>query len=121
MEDSMADTSRDDLLETLEVITIAQLRAIRRLRLSPKGRRKAAGTDASRRVSSMEMVYDILKSEGRPVHISAILAAIKKRFAVELDRESVVSAITKRIARHDRFMRTAPNTFALIPDREEPR
>jgi hypothetical protein len=67
----------------------------------------------------MDMVFDILKREGRPVHINDILSGVKKRFDVELDRESVVSAITKRIARQDRFMRTAPNTFALIPDREE--
>lgn len=72
-------------------------------------------------MSSMDMVVDILKREARPVHINDILAAIQKRFAVDLDRESVVSAISKRVARHDRFMRTAPNTFALIPDQEEPR
>ena len=38
---------------------------------------------------------------------------------VDLDRESVVSAISKRVARHDRFIRTGPNTFALIPDPED--
>lgn len=117
----MADTHRDDLLEVLEALTIAQLRAIRRLRLSPQTKRKTAGAEGGRRVSSMEMVYDILKRESRPVHITDVLAAVKKRFGVELDRESVVSAISKRIARQDRFMRTAPNTFALIPEREEPR
>jgi len=65
------------------------------------------------------MVIDILKREGRPLHISDILAAVQKRFGVELDRESVVSAMSKRVARQDRFMRTAPNTFALIPERED--
>lgn len=114
----MADTDRDDLLEVLEAVTVAQLRAIRRLRLSPQVKRKPTG-GGSRRASSMEMVYDILKRESRPVHITEILAAIKRRFGVELDRESVVSAISKRVARQDRFMRTAPNTFALIPERGE--
>jgi hypothetical protein len=117
----MADTHRDDLLEVLEALTVAQLRAIRRLRLSPQIKRKTAGAEGARRVSSMEMVFDILKREARPVHITDVLAAVKKRFGVELDRESVVSAISKRIARQDRFMRTAPNTFALIPEREDPR
>jgi hypothetical protein len=65
------------------------------------------------------MVEDILRHEGRPLHITDILAGVHKRFGVELDRESVVSAISKRVARQDRFMRTAPNTFALIPEREE--
>lgn len=117
----MPDTHRDDLLEALEAVAVAQLRAIRRLRRSPQMKRKSAATEGARRVSSMEMVYDILKREARPVHITDVLAAVKKRFGVELDRESVVSAISKRIARQDRFMRTAPNTFALIPEREEPR
>lgn len=117
----MPDTPRDDLLDALEAITKAQLRAIRRLRLSPQMKRRSTASEGARRVSSMEMVYDILKREGRPVHITDVLSAVKKRFGVDLDRESVVSAISKRIARQDRFMRTAPNTFALIPEREEPR
>ncbi len=117
----MAETHRDDLLEVLEALTAAQLRAIRRLRLSPQIKRRLPGGEGVRRVSSMEMVYDILRRESRPVHINEVLSAVKKRFGVELDRESVVSAISKRIARQDRFMRTAPNTFALIPEREEAR
>jgi hypothetical protein len=67
----------------------------------------------------MDMITDILRREARPLHITEILAAVQKRFAVELDRESVVSAISKRVARQDRLMRTAPNTFALIPERED--
>ncbi len=117
----MADTPRDDLLEVLEALSMAQLRAIRRLRLSPRTKRKTDTAEGSRRVSSMEMVYYILMREGRPVHITDILAAVKKRFGVQLDRESVVSAISKRVARQDRFLRTAPNTFALIPEREQSR
>ena len=115
----MADTPRDDLLEILEAMSRAQLRAIRRLRLSPKAKSKAGATAEGRRVSGMDMVIDILTREGRPRHITDILAAVQKRFGVELDRESVVSAISKRVARQDRFMRTAPNTFALIPERED--
>ena len=65
-------------------------------------------------------VSGILRYEsGRPLHITDILAGVQKRFGVELDRESVVSAMSKRVARQDRFMRTAPNTFALIPERED--
>lgn len=65
------------------------------------------------------MIEDILRRENCPLHITDILSAVLKRFDVELDRESVVSAISKRVARQDRFMRTAPNTFALIPERED--
>src|SRR5438093_7299146 len=119
MEGSMADTPRDDLLEILEAVSRAQLRAIRRLRLSPKSKSKAGSAAEGRRLSGMDMIIDILQREGRPLHISDILAAVQKRFNIELDRESVVSAMSKRVARQDRFMRTAPNTFALIPERED--
>jgi len=119
MEDNMADTPRDDLLEILEAVSRAQLRAIRRLRLAPPVKSKAGGRAEAGRMSGMDMVTDILQREGGPLHITDILAAVEKRFGVELDRESVVSAMSKRVARQDRFMRTAPNTFALIPERED--
>lgn len=115
----MPDSPRDDLLDILEAVSRAQLRALRRLRLAPKTKLKGRGTAEGRRISGMSMVEDILRHEGHPLHITDILAAVHKRFGVELDRESVVSAISKRVARQDRFMRTAPNTFALIPEREE--
>lgn len=115
----MTDTPRDDLLDILEAVSRAQLRAIRRMRRSPKTKAKAATKAEGGRLSGMDMVTDILQREARPLHISDILAAVQKRFGVQLDRESVVSAMSKRVARQDRFMRTAPNTFALIPDRED--
>jgi hypothetical protein len=119
MEDRMADSPRDDLLDILEAVSRAQLRAIRRLRLSPKAKSKTGTKAEGGRVSGMDMVTDILRRENQPLHITDILAAVHKRFGVELDRESVVSAMSKRVARQDRFMRTAPNTFALIPEPED--
>lgn len=117
----MADNTRDDLLDILEAVSRAQLRAIRRLRLSPKAKFKRGTQEEGGRMSGMDMVTDILRRESQPLHISDILAAVQKRFGVELDRESVVSAMSKRVARQDRFMRTAPNTFALIPEPEDAR
>jgi hypothetical protein len=117
----MADSTRDDLLDILEAVSRAQLRAIRRLRLSPRGKSKPGMKGEGGRVSGMDMVTDILRRENQPLHITHIIAAVQKRFGVELDRESVVSAISKRVARQDRFMRTAPNTFALIPEPEDAR
>lgn len=115
----MPDLSRDDLLDALEAVSKAQLRAIHRLQRAPKPKRKGAATAEGRRLSGMDMIEDILRREGRPRHITDLLAAVQKRFGVALDRESVVSAVSKRVARQDRFLRTAPNTFALIPQRED--
>ena len=94
----------------------AQLRAVRRLRSSPAASRRTAATSGKPEKESMsqiDMAYDIL-STGQPLHINEILAAIKKRFKAEVDRESLVSAISKRVARGDRFRRAGRNTFALL-------
>ena len=62
----------------------------------------------------MDMVYDVLSSAGRPLHITEILRLIYKRFGLQLNRESVVSALIKRVHSRDRFVKVGPNTFALI-------
>ena len=62
------------------------------------------------------MAYVILKKARAPLHISELLARIQASFQVRVDRESLVSALTKKVARGDRFLRTAKNTFGLRPE-----
>lgn len=62
----------------------------------------------------MDMVYDILIKHKRSMHVDDIIAALEIAFAVKVDKESLVSALSKRVARHDRFVKTAPNTFGLL-------
>ena len=50
----------------------------------------------------------------QPLHVSDIIARIATRFGVTVDRESLVSALTKRVVRGDAFVRTGKNTFTLI-------
>ena len=52
------------------------------------------------------------------MHISEILALAAQRHGVALDRESIVSALAKRVARKDRFVRTGPNMFSVLPETE---
>ncbi len=114
----MPNDSRDDLIDILEAVSKAQLRTLRRLRRSPRQEARPADEKSKRSMSQIYMAYDILRTASRPMHISEIMAAVSKRFGVTLDRESIVSAITKRVARKDRFMRTGPNQFSLLPDTE---
>lgn len=106
---------RDTILEAVEECLDAQLRAVRRLRRGGSQSREAAvqkkGPKESR--SQVDLAYDILKEVAQPLHISEILSRIKTRFGCQIDRESLVSALTKRVARADRFVRTGKNTFAL--------
>ena len=112
----MTDNFRDDILDILEAVSEGQLRIIRKLR-QPRARQTPSRDEREpKRMSHVDIVHDILQSARRPLHISEILQLASKRFGVDLDRESVVSALAKRVARKDRFVRTAPNTFALLPE-----
>lgn len=90
----------------------AQLRALRSLTPSsaspeaPRRGRPPSGT------SQVDTVFDILCTAGSPLHIDEILKAAARKHK-QLGRESVVSALTKYVKKQQRFVRTAPNTFAI--------
>jgi hypothetical protein len=71
--------------------------------------------------SQMSMAYDILVKAQKPLHVSEIIARAKDDFNVDLDRESIVSAIIKKVKSGRMFKRVAPNTFTILdssPDRK---
>jgi hypothetical protein len=114
----MPNNIREDLIEVLEAVSKAQLNMLRRLRRSPRPEVLPAGAKPQKSMSQIDIVYDILHRAGRPLHISEIITLVDKRHGVTLDRESIVSAIAKRVARKDRFVRTGPNVFSVLPDTE---
>ena len=65
------------------------------------------------RMSQMRMITDILSSSAAPLHVAEIIRQAKKRFGVTLDRESMVSALSKKVKKGMTFIRTGPNTFGL--------
>ena len=97
------------VLHAFEISLEAQLRAVRRLRSGPP-----PAKPARKGMSQVEYVYDILQRAGQPLHINQILERIEKLHGQRLDRESVVSALVKKVQRHDRFLRPAKNTFAVL-------
>lgn len=64
--------------------------------------------------SQMSTIYDILISAQKPLHVTEIIVRAKQDFKVDLDRESVVSALTKKVKSGRMFTRVAPNTFAIL-------
>ena len=111
------DPIRDTILETVEACLDAQLRAVRKLR-STSSTDSSAGVSPSEAKnikgrSQLDMAFAILKEEGRPLHVNELLERIHARFGLRVDRESLVSALTKRVLRADRFVRTEKNTFGL--------
>lgn len=101
---------REVILEAMETGLEAQLRAVRKLR---KPAPPATGAQREKGLSQTDMAYDILLKARRPLHVSQIIERAAKLHGARLDRESLVSALVKRVARGDRFVRTEPNTFAL--------
>ena len=67
-----------------------------------------------KRKTQVEMIFDILNDAGIPLHIKEIISLVKKKYDVELDRETIVSAIAKKIDKGILFKRIAPNTYDLI-------
>jgi hypothetical protein len=64
----------------------------------------------------MDLVYDILSEAGHPLHLKEIIKRAKATFDVDLDPDSLGSALTKRVLKNERFSRPAKNTFAILED-----
>ena len=96
------------VLRAFEVSLEAQLRAVRRLRSEPHESKVARkGT------SQIDMVHDVLRRAGKPLHVSEIIERVQKQHGFKLERESIVSTLVKKVNRGDRFVRTDKNVFAL--------
>jgi hypothetical protein len=111
-EPAMNDDLKQSILSIFEASLEAQLRAVRRLR-----REEPAATHPARKKgrSQVDMAYDVLDKARSPLHVSELLDRIRASFGVSVDRESLVSSLTKKVARQDRFLRPDKNTFALRP------
>jgi len=75
---------------------------------------KGVKTKKDRRTSISEIVENVLRLAGQPLHISEIIKIAQRDFQTNLERDSVVSILIKKIKAGQKFQRTAPNTFTLI-------
>jgi dTDP-4-dehydrorhamnose reductase len=73
---------------------------------------KGVETKPEKRTSKIDIASHVLKNAGRPLHVSEIIQIAKRDFEVQLDRDSIVSGIIKKVNAEKMFVRTAPNTFA---------
>lgn len=106
---------RQIILEIEEIKVMAQLRAVRD---ALKGEKEQPVNDDNQRASQVTYVYEILKETMHPLHVTEIISMAKERFGIDLLRESIVSALLKKVYRFDRFIKTGPNTFGLIEYRD---
>ena len=96
----------EQYLQYQKEIAQSKLKVIERFQQQGKSKRQ-------KRMSNLMIVEDVLNSVGHPLHVSDIIQMADQRYQVKLHRDSIVSAILKKINADQTFIRTAPNTFAL--------
>ena len=74
---------------------------------------KAGQPTHQKRTSKIDIAEDVLNAAGKPLHVSEIIEDALQEYNIQLDRDSIVSAILKKVKAGKTFVRTAPNTFAL--------
>jgi len=99
-----------------EALLKNQLKIIRQFL---KGEEEPKFKPRGRGRSQMNIIYDILLAAQKPLHVTEIIARAKKDFDVNLDRESIVSAITKKVKSGRMFKRVEANTFTILNAEEE--
>ena len=98
----------DRIVEFHKELLQSQLKIIRHYQQqSPESKKHL------KRTSKLDVVEDILLSANQPLHIAEIIQAAQNDYNVTLQRDSIVSALVKKIQAGERFVRVAPNTFAL--------
>ncbi len=96
----------ESYLQYQKEITETKLKIINRFQ-------KAVEPKSKKRTSKIAIARNVLHIAGRPLHVSEIIRLAQRDFQVALDRDSIVSAILKKVNAGKSFIRTAPNTFAL--------
>jgi hypothetical protein len=96
-----------------EELLKAQLRVIRGYVRAEEDGGKERKVSPSQRKSQMSIITDILSAVGTPLHVSEIIRRAEQQYGTKLDRESIVSALTKKVKKGVRFVRTGPNIFGL--------
>ena len=96
----------ESYLQYQKEITETKLKIINRFQ-------KAVEPKPKKRTSKIEIARNVLHIAGRPLHVSETIRLAQRDFQVALDRDSIVSAILKKVNADKLFTRTAPNTFAL--------
>jgi len=101
-------TDIDQYLEIKRELLQAQLRVVYRHQ-----RKTVPHGQKVKRTSNLTIVEDILQNSDQPLHISKIIQIAQNDYGVSLERDSIVSALIKKINAGKTFIRVAPNTFAL--------
>jgi hypothetical protein len=112
-------SSGSDVLDIIETLLKAQLKAVDELRSKQDGIEPGDSPDvkppsSEKRMSQTAMAYEVLVQGGRPLHILEIVRMIQTVFGVALSRDTLVSAVIKKAALGRQFVKTGKNTFGIL-------
>ena len=115
------DNCVDDYLGVAETLLKAQLKAVRKMRRQGGQALEDEEPAADeKRMSQTEMAEAVLRRAGEPLHILDIVKRIEVDFRRPVSRDSLVSAILKKVNRHQQFVKTGKNTYGLLGRDELP-
>lgn len=103
----------NDWAKLQEELLKAQLGVIRNYLRSTEPGEQERKSSQSKSLSHINIITDVLAAAGSPLHVSEIIRLVNERYGLTLDRESVVSALTKKVKKGVSFIRTGPNIFGL--------
>ena len=106
---------RKEFCEFYEQLLKAQLAVVRQF----SGKTENRGRRAQKGKSQVSITENILREAGQPLHVTEIIKRAQEHYNASIDRESLVSALTKKVKKGDRFIRVAPNTFTLAAESEK--
>lgn len=100
------------ILTVVESMLKAGLRSVRDQLTAMEGPEKPK--PQKERKSNTKIVADILREAGHSLHIDEIIRIAGESKGVELHRESIVSALSKKLLEKKVFSRTGRNEFSLL-------
>lgn len=103
----------NDWAKLQEELLKAQLGVIRNYLRNTEPCEHERKTSQSKSLSHISIITDVLSAAGSPLHVSEIIRLVNEQYGITLDRESVVSALTKKVKKGVTFIRTGPNIFGL--------
>ncbi len=110
----MARDDRRFILKTLEALYESQLMGIRQLLDEYDVQKTERQKKGKRSRSLVDFITKILTEENRPLHVNQIVDLLQERYDRSTDRDTIASALSKKVRQGVLVQKTGPATFDLL-------
>lgn len=112
------DKTEEAVLKIMETVLELQLKAVRQVLGEEKVPTARIRRRGARSQSIVDQCIEILTDNGVPMHVSDLVATLRKRFGRVTDRDTVSSSLAKKARQGVLLKQTAPATFGLLKEEE---